>query len=43
MAIALTSTSEAWDRFWDDINATDDDDDDDDAGGSPGGSSEDLP
>jgi hypothetical protein len=23
MAIALTSTSEAWDRFWDDINATD--------------------
>jgi len=26
MAIALTSTSEAWDRFWDDISATDDDD-----------------
>jgi len=23
MAIALTSTSEAWDRFWDDVNATD--------------------
>ena len=43
MAIALTSTSEAWDRFWDDINATDEGDDDDDPGGSPGGSSEDLP
>ena len=43
MAIALTSTSEAWDRFWDDINASDEGDDDDDAGGSPGGSSEDLP
>jgi hypothetical protein len=28
MAIALTSTSEAWDRFWDDINATDNGDDD---------------
>ena len=27
MAIALTSTSEAWDRFWDDINATDEGDD----------------
>jgi hypothetical protein len=26
MAIALTSTSEAWDRFWDDINATDEGD-----------------
>lgn len=25
MAIALTSTSEAWDRFWDDVSATDDD------------------
>jgi len=24
MAIALTSTSEAWDRFWDDVSATDD-------------------
>src|SRR5262245_9712164 len=24
LAIALTSTSEAWDRFWDDVNATDD-------------------
>ena len=24
IAIALTSTSEAWDRFWDDVNATDD-------------------
>jgi hypothetical protein len=23
MAIALTSTSEAWDRFWDDVNASD--------------------
>ena len=29
MAIALTSTSEAWDRFWDDVNASDDDTDDD--------------
>ena len=29
MAIALTSTSEAWDRFWDDINASDEDDDGD--------------
>jgi hypothetical protein len=37
MAIALTSTSEAWDRFWDDVNATDEGDDDD------GESSEDLP
>ena len=27
MAIALTSTSEAWDRFWDDVNATDEGDD----------------
>lgn len=24
LAIALTSTSEAWDRFWDDVSATDD-------------------
>jgi hypothetical protein len=24
MAIALTSTSEAWDRFWDDVSANDD-------------------
>ena len=31
MAIALTSTSEAWDRFWDDISATDDDDSDDES------------
>jgi hypothetical protein len=23
IAIALTSTSEAWDRFWDDVNASD--------------------
>src|SRR5664279_5502058 len=30
MAIALTSTSEAWDRFWDDVNATDEGDEDDD-------------
>ena len=29
LAIALTSTSEAWDRFWDDVNATSDFDDDD--------------
>lgn len=36
MAIALTSTSEAWDRFWDDVNASDEDDDDtlDDGGES---------
>jgi PilZ domain len=27
MAIALTSTSEAWDRFWDDVNANDDEKD----------------
>jgi hypothetical protein len=30
LAIALTSTSEGWDRFWDDVNATSDFDDDDD-------------
>ena len=29
LAIALTSTSEAWDRFWDDVNATSDFDDED--------------
>lgn len=29
MAIALTSTSEAWDRFWDDISASDEDEDGD--------------
>ena len=28
LAIALTSTSEAWDRFWDDVSATSDFDDD---------------
>ena len=27
MAIALTSTSEAWDRFWEDVSTTDGDDD----------------
>jgi len=27
MAIALTSTSEAWDRFWDDVNARDEEGD----------------
>jgi hypothetical protein len=27
VAVALTSTSEAWDRFWDDVNASDDGDD----------------
>jgi hypothetical protein len=27
MAIAITSTSEAWDRFWDDVSATEEDDD----------------
>jgi hypothetical protein len=29
LAIALTSTSEAWDRFWDDVSATSDFDDED--------------
>jgi len=40
MAIALTSTSEAWDRFWDDVNATDEGDDGPDASGTgdPAGS-----
>jgi hypothetical protein len=42
MAIALTSTSEAWDRFWDDINASDDGEDDDEPPGGAG-ESEDLP
>ncbi len=37
MAIALTSTSEAWDRFWDDVNATDEDDRD---SYTPGGGGE---
>jgi hypothetical protein len=41
MAIALTSTSEAWDRFWDDVNASDDDGDEDQ--GDDGGESGDLP
>jgi hypothetical protein len=27
LAIALTSTSEAWDRFWDDVSATQEFDD----------------
>ena len=37
MAIALTSTSEAWDRFWDDVNASDEDDEDSmDDGGESG-------
>jgi PilZ domain len=27
MAVALTSTSEAWDRFWEDVSSTDGDDD----------------
>ncbi len=38
MAIALTSTSEAWDRFWDDVNATDEGDEEDssDDGGESG-------
>lgn len=27
LAVALTSTSEAWDRFWEDVDANDDDDD----------------
>ena len=29
MAIALTSTSEAWDRFWEDVRTTDGEDDED--------------
>jgi hypothetical protein len=35
MAIALTSTSEAWDRFWDDVNASEDgfEDDEDSSSG----------
>ncbi len=36
MAIALTSTSEAWDRFWDDINASDDGEGDDEPAGGAG-------
>jgi PilZ domain-containing protein len=31
LAIALTSTSEAWDRFWDDVSATSDFDDEDES------------
>jgi hypothetical protein len=40
MAIALTSTSEAWDRFWDDVNASDEGDDgpSEDGGGEGGDS-----
>ena len=40
MAIALTSTSEAWDRFWDDVNASDEGDDEPDG---RGGESRNLP
>jgi hypothetical protein len=29
MAVALTSTSETWDRFWEDVNLTEDGDDED--------------
>jgi hypothetical protein len=29
LAVALTSTSEAWDRFWEDVRMTDGDEDDD--------------
>lgn len=36
MAIALTSTSEAWDRFWDDVNASDEEDDLGDDGSESG-------
>jgi hypothetical protein len=42
MAIALTSTSEAWDRFWDDINASDEGDDGEEPAGA-GGEGEGLP
>jgi hypothetical protein len=31
MAIALTSTSEAWDRFWEDVSTTEDDEGEADA------------
>ena len=31
MAVALTSTSETWDRFWEDVNLTEDGEDEDDA------------
>jgi hypothetical protein len=41
MAIALTSTSEAWDRFWDDVNASDEGDTGD-AGDNEGLDDEDL-
>jgi len=30
MAVALTSTSEAWDRFWEDVRMTDGEEDDED-------------
>jgi hypothetical protein len=43
MAIALTSTSEAWDRFWDDVNASDEGDEDDEPDEPEGGESEELP
>jgi hypothetical protein len=42
MAIALTSTSEAWDRFWDDVNASDDGGEGDDSS-DDGGEGGDLP
>ena len=42
MAIALTSTSEAWDRFWDDVNASDEGDEGEGPEGA-GGENEDLP
>jgi hypothetical protein len=46
LAIALTSTSEAWDRFWDDVSATQEFDDeeefdDDDGEGEGEGEAED--
>jgi hypothetical protein len=43
MAIALTSTSEAWDRFWDDVNASDEGGEDDEDSGDDGGEGGDLP
>jgi hypothetical protein len=38
LAVALTSTSEGWDRFFDDVDLYDDDEDEDENGGAePGG------
>ena len=45
LAIALTSTSEAWDRFWDDVSATndfDDEDENDNEKAAPAGDDDDF-